>query len=169
MNTTVRTQRRKLIGVANYQFGSHVGETLFGGEVRIVCSKRTGRIRHILKGKQLLATLRPTDGFLALTVTGAQLLLDKIDDPPNVVSVQSDVGEFIKSGGDVFSKHVVSVPDLRPAEEAIVTDDEGNLLGVGTACISGNDMKYFKRGVAVRIRCGVGSKETSNGVSIQEI
>jgi predicted RNA-binding protein (TIGR00451 family) len=155
--------------VANYQFGSHVGEALFDGKVRIVCSKRTGRIRHILKGKQLLATLRPTDGYLALTVTGAQLVLDKIDDPPNVVSVQSDVGEFIKSGGDVFSKHVVSAPDLRPAEEAIVIDDEGNLLGVGTACISGKDMKYFKRGVAVRIRRGIGGKKFSSDVSMQEI
>ena len=169
MNPTVRAQRRKLIGVANYQFGSHIGTALFNDKIQIVCSRRTGRIRHILKGKRLLATLRPTDGYLALTVVGAQLLLDRIDEPPNVVSVQSDVSEFIKRGGDVFSKHVVSASDMRPAEEAIVTDAEGNLLGVGAACISGRDMKYFKRGVAVRIRSGVASKKTRTDISLQEI
>lgn len=160
MNPPVQAQLRKLVGVANYQFGSHVGDILFKDKVRIVCSTRTGRIRHISKGKKLLATLRPTDGFLALTIAGAQLLLTEMDVPPNVVVVQSDVAEFIKKGGDVFAKHVVkSSENLRSADEAIVTDEKGNLLGVGAANLSGNDMKYFKRGVAVRIRRGVDAKK----------
>jgi len=160
MNPPVQAQLRKLVGVANYQFGSHVGEVLFKDNVRIVCSRRTGRIRHISKGKKLLATLRPTDGFIALTITGAQLLLTEMDLPPNVVVVQNDVAEFIKKGGDVFAKHVVNAPErLRSADEVIVTDEKGSLLGVGAAHLSGNDLKYFKRGVAVRIRRGVDAKK----------
>jgi len=169
MNPPAQTRLRKLIGVANYQFGSHAGEILFNEKVRIVCSRRTGRIRHISKGKKLLATLRPTDGYLALTLSGGQLLLDKMDAPPNVVVAQSDVAEFIKRGGDVFAKHVIFAPEsLRPAEEAIVTDEEGNLLGVGAAHLSGKDMKYFKRGVAVRIRRGVDAKKIRKDIPISE-
>ena len=169
MNPSVQAQLRKLIGVANYQFGSHTGEILFNENVRIVCSRRTGRIRHISKGKKLLATLRPTDGYLALTPSGGQLLLDRMDAPPNVVMVQSDVAEFIKRGGDVFAKHVVSAPEsMRPAEEAVVTDEEGNLLGVGAAHLSGQDMKYFKRGVAVRIRKGVDAKKVRKNIPMSE-
>jgi len=33
---------------------------------------------------------------------------------------------------------------------------------VGAAHLSGNDMKYFKRGVAVRIRRGVDAKKLRN-------
>jgi len=92
-----------------------------------------------------------------------------MDAPPNVVIVQSDVAEFIKKGGDVFAKHVVSAPEsLRPAEEAIVTDEEGNLLGVGAAHLSGKDMKYFKRGVAVRIRKGVDAKKVQKNIPMSE-
>jgi len=149
-------QLRKLIGIANYQFGKGAGSLLFNRDVRIVCSRRTGRIKHIYKNKQLLATLRPKDGYFALTPHGAKLLLSGSENPPNVVVVLNDVSGMIKRGGDVFAKHVVRAAEsLRPAEEVIVTDDDGLLIGVGRAVLSGGDMKYFRRGVAVRVRRGV--------------
>lgn len=78
--------------------------------------------------------------------------------------MQNDVSDFIRTGGDVFAKHVIRADEeLRPAEEAIVTDENGNLLAVGRAVLSGNDMKYFKRGVAVRVRRGVEDPRTGNG------
>ena len=146
---------RKVIGVANYQFGLGAGSVLFDRSSRIVCSRKTGRVRHIYRGKRLIATLRPTDGLLALTVHGAKILLDSMKFVPNTVTIQSDVGEFIMKGGDVFAKHIVKAPDtIRPSDEVIVTDEAGKLLGVGSALLSGNDMKYFRRGVAVRVRRG---------------
>jgi len=149
-------QLRKLIGVANYQFGRGVGPVLFNKDVKVVCSRRTGRIRHIFRKNQLIATLRPKDGYLALTMAGARLILSGIKQPPNVVSVQTDVSEFIRAGGDVFAKHVVRADRrLRPAEEVIVVDENNHLVAVGRAVLSGNDMQYFKRGVAVKVRRGV--------------
>lgn len=69
--------------------------------------------------------------------------------------VQSDVAEFVKAGGDVFAKHVVRANEsLRPGEEALVTNEQGALVGIGKAVLSGKDMRFFKRGVAVRIRKG---------------
>ncbi len=149
-------QLRKLIGVANYQFGKGAGKVLFNKEVRIICSRRTGRIRHVFRNGQLIATLRPRDGYLALTNSGGRILLSKMKHPPNLVVVQNEVSEFIRAGGDVFAKHIVRADEeLRPAEEVIVTDQNGLLLGVGKAVLSSNDMRHFKRGVAVRLRKGV--------------
>jgi len=157
-------QLRKLIGVANYQFGRGVGSAMFNKNVRVICSRRTGRIRHIFKDNRLIATLRPKDGYLALTTDGAKLILSNTKKPPNLVVVQNDVSNFIRTGGDVFAKHVIRADEeLRPAEEAIVTDENNYLLAVGRAVLSGNDMKYFKRGVAVRVRRGVEDPRTGNG------
>jgi len=147
---------RKVIGVANYQFGLGAGSVLFDRGCRIVCSRKTGRVRHIYRDKTLIATLRPTDGFLALTVHGAKILHDSLKFVSNTVTIQSDVGEFVMKGGDVFAKHIVKASDtIRPSDEVIVTDETGQLLGVGSALLSGNDMKYFRRGVAVRVRRGI--------------
>lgn len=124
--------------------------------MRIICSRRTGRIRHVLRGRQLIATLRPKDGYLALTMLGAKLILNGMKAPPNMVAIQNDVSEFISAGGDVFAKHIVRADiHLRPAEEVIIVDEKNRLLAVGHAVLSGNDMQYFKRGVAVKVRRAV--------------
>lgn len=156
MDPPTAAQLRKLVGIANYQFGAGVGSVLFDRQVRIECSRRTGRIRHIYRRGQLIATLRPRDGYLALTIHGAAFLLSKIKKPTNIVVVQNDVSEAVREGGDAFAKHVVRADvKLRPAEEVIVTDEDGVLLGVGRAALSGVEMPYFKRGVAVKLRKGV--------------
>jgi uncharacterized protein with predicted RNA binding PUA domain len=104
----------------------------------------------------LIATLRPRDGYLALTPDGASILLSGVRNPPNVVVLQTDVADVVRGGGDVFAKHVVQADSsLRPAEEVIVTDERRVLVGVGRAVLSGVDMMHFKRGVAVRLRRGV--------------
>lgn len=149
-------QFRKLEGVANYQFGRGTGSVLFDKSVLIECSRRTGRIRHIYKDRRLIATLRPKDGYLALTLGGAGILLSSRNNLRNIVVIQDDVSEVVRAGGDVFAKHIVQADEsLRPAEEVIVTDQQRNLLGVGRAVLSGNEMRYFKRGVAVKLRKAV--------------
>ena len=156
MDRPTLTQLRKLVGVANYQFGTGIGPALFNKQVFVECSRRTGRIRHIYRNGRLIATLRPRDGYLALTPDGASILLSGVRNPPNVVVLQTDVADVVRGGGDVFAKHVVQADSsLRPAEEVIVTDERRVLVGVGRAVLSGVDMMHFKRGVAVRLRRGV--------------
>ncbi len=149
------SQLRKLMGIANYQFGNDAGIALFASGIQVALSRRTGRMRHIYKNGKLIATLRPKDGYIALTSEGALLILSGMKHPSNLVVVQDDVADFIKAGGDVFAKHVVRADEsLRPAEEVVVTNVGGKLLGVGKAVLSGNDMRHFKRGVAVKVRSG---------------
>ena len=157
---------RKLVGIANYQFGAGVGHALFNNQVRIERSRRTGRIRHIYRDGHLIATLRPTDGYLALTPNGARILLSKIKTLRNLVVVQTDVSDVVRSGGDVFAKHVErSDSSIRPAEEVIVTDEQKALVGVGSAVLNGHEMMYFRRGVAVKLRRGVDESSESQATN----
>jgi 7-cyano-7-deazaguanine tRNA-ribosyltransferase len=143
-------------GVADYQFGRGAGAALFGKEVRIVCSRRTGRIRHVYRNGKLIATLRPKDGFFALTLGGAEVLLAKMKSCFNLVVAQNEVAEYIRVGGDVFAKHVVRAGEnLRPGEEVIVASEDAGLIGVGRTLLSGREIGGFKRGVAVKVRKGV--------------
>jgi predicted RNA-binding protein (TIGR00451 family) len=156
-------QLRKIVGIASYQFGNDAGMTLFARGIRVALSRRTGRMRHIFKNGKLIATMRPKDGYIALTSEGALLFLSAMKNPSNLVVVQNDVADFIKAGGDVFAKHVIRADEsLRPAEEVVVTNEEGKLLGVGKAVLSGNDMKHFKRGVAVKVRSGTDHSAENN-------
>ena len=137
---------------------------MFHRGARIECSRKTGRIRHVYVDNKLVATLRHKDGFLALTPAGAQLVLSRVKNPPNVVVVDSSVGEEIRGGGDVFAKHILRADKgLRPGEEVIVTDEAGHLLGVGAAGLSGHEMPLFKRGVAVNLRKAVAEASHADG------
>ena len=71
------------------------------------------------------------------------------------VSVKNEVSGFIEDGGDVFAAHVVEVNDeIRAMDEVVVLDEDGILLAVGRAMLSSDEMKAFKRGVAVKVRHG---------------
>jgi archaeosine-15-forming tRNA-guanine transglycosylase len=125
---------RKLRGVASYQLGKGVGEVLFGRGTMVVHSPNTGRIRHLYRDESLLATLRANDGMLALAIAGAELLL-RSRRFKNIVTVQSDVSDFIKQGRNVFAKHVkCASPTIRPEDEVIVIDN------MSAEC---NDQFYF--------------------------
>jgi len=144
----------KLRGVASYQLGRGTGPALFTKETMVVHSSRTGRMRHLYRDGKLVATLRPTDGMLALSLAGAQLLM-KGRSFRNIVTVQTDVSDFIKCGRNVFAKHVVHASStIRPEDEVVVVNERNELLATGRAFLSGEEMLSFRRGVAVKVRHG---------------
>jgi predicted RNA-binding protein (TIGR00451 family) len=147
----------KLRAIADYQFGRGAGKRLFPKSVRVVRSRRTGRMRYIYLKDQLLATLKPTTGTFVPTVQGFQRLLKGFKPPRLRVVVQGDVASLIEAGHTVFTKHVINAdPEIRPGEEVAVAS-EGNyrLLAVGRAVLSGPEMLAFERGPAVKVRRGV--------------
>lgn len=150
----------RIRGVADYQFGKGVGMTLFPEKVNVVFSKKTGRIRYIYLEGRRLATMRPTDGFFSLSIDGAKRVVQSQQPAKCFVTVRSDVAKFIADGGDVFAAHVVKADDeIRAKDEVIVLDEEGEVLAVGRAVLSREEMRAFKRGVAVKVRrgcCGEG-------------
>jgi len=141
--------------VADYQFGKGVGAKLFPENVEIVYSKRTGRIRYVYLDSKRLATLRPTDGLFSLSIAGAKRIVKNADSTKCFVTVRDDVAKFISKGGDVFAAHVVKADDdIRPKDEVIGVNENGEVLAVGRAVLSGEEMKAFKKGVAVKVRRG---------------
>ncbi len=151
---------QRIRSIADYQFGKGMGVKLFPENVDIEYSKTTGRIRYVnLNGKRL-ATLRPTDGLLSLSVTAAQRVVENRGLARCFVTVRQDVSEFIANGGDVFAAHVVKVDDaIHAKDEVIVLDENNHVLAVGRAVLSSAEMMAFKTGVAVKVRHG-GAKES---------
>ena len=145
----------RIRSVADYQFGKGTGVELFPENVEIAFSKRTGRIRYVYLAGRRLATMRPTDGLFSLSIAGAKRIVEKVDSAKCFAAVRNDVSRFIAEGGDVFAKHVVRADDeIRSKDEVIVLDESGKVLAVGRAVLSGEEMKAFKHGVAVRVRHG---------------
>ena len=146
----------KVRAVADYQFGKGVGAKLFPDNIEIQLSPRTGRIRFINLSGERLATLRPTDGLLSLSIKAAKLMAENTPFAKCFVTVKSSVSEFIAKGGDVFAVHVIKVDDeVRVKDEVIVLDEAGNVLAVGRALLSSMEMAAFKTGVAVKVRHGI--------------
>ena len=141
--------------IADYQFGKGVGAKLFPENVEIQYSPRTGRIRYINLNGERLATLRPTDGLLSLSIKAAKFMAENVAFAKCFVTARNDVSEFIADGGDVFAAHVVKVDDeVYAKDEVIVKDEAGNVLAVGRALLSSVEMTAFKTGVAVKVRHG---------------
>jgi len=149
----------KVQGIADYQIGKGIGTTLFPSNVEIVLSRTTGRIRHIYLKNRLLATLRPRDGMLSLTVDGAKRLTRIHNLAHLCIKVSDDAAPFITKGKSAFARHVIDAnTEIRPQEEVVVCSRDGKLLAVGKAVLTGNEMMMFKKGLAVRVRRGVAEK-----------
>ena len=153
---------RRIRSVADYQFGKGVGTKLFPENVEILYSKATGRIRYVNLNGERLATLRPTDGMLSISITAAKVLAENDCSAQCFVTVRNDVSKFVAEGGDVFAAHVVKADgEIHAKDEVIVVDENGVVLAVGRAALSASEMTAFKTGVAVKVRHG----SNSNGES----
>ena len=149
----------KVRSIADYQFGKGVGALLFPDNIEIMYSPRTGRIRFINLNGERLATLRPTDGVLSLSLKAAIFMAKNTPFAKCFVTVQNEVSKFIAAGGDVFAVHVVKVDyEVGAKDEVIALDEDGQVLAVGRTMLSSDEMKAFKTGVAVKVRHG--SKES---------
>jgi uncharacterized protein with predicted RNA binding PUA domain len=149
----------KVRSVADYQFGKGVGALLFPDNIEIVLSPRTGRIRYLNINGERLATLRPTEGMLSLSIKAAKFMTENTPSAKCFVIVQNDVAQYIAAGGDVFAVHVVKVDDeIGAKDEVIILDEDKHVLAVGRAVLSSGEILAFKTGVAVKVRHG--SKES---------
>ena len=145
----------KVRSIADYQFGKGVGAKLFPENIEVQLSPRTGRIRYINLNGERLATLRPTDGLLSLSIKAAKFMAENVAFAKCFVTARNDVSKFIADGGDVFAAHVVKVDaEVGAKDEVIVLDEDKHVLAVGRALLSSVEMTAFKTGVAVKVRHG---------------
>lgn len=140
--------------IADYQYGLGVGDLLFPENVEIQYSPATGRIRYINLNGERIATLRPTDGMLSISVNAARGLKRNVPSAHCFVTVRADVAKFIAEGGDVFAVHVVKVDEEICAKDEVIILNNDEVIAVGRAVLSSSEMFSFKTGVAVKVRHG---------------
>ena len=149
----------RIRSIADYQYGIGVGARLFPEDVQIEYSHSTGSIRYINLNGNRIATLRPTDGMLSISVEAARTLAKNCPNSHCFVTVRQDIAHFVAEGGDLFAAHVVKVdPEIHAKDEVIILDEAGQVVAVGRAFLSAGEMMAFKTGVAVKVRHGRGGE-----------
>ncbi len=138
----------------DYLFGKGVSRALPKEKLRVVYSRRSGRVKLIFDDADLLATVKP-NGAMALTLHGADLLSKSPSFRHNYVTVSDEAADFVMGGKSVFCKFVVSAgKNVLPRGEVAVVDKGGKVLGVGIAVMKGEYMMQFSSGAAVKVRTG---------------
>jgi uncharacterized protein with predicted RNA binding PUA domain len=137
-------------------FGNGVSRYL-PKDIEITFSKKTGRIRSTHHQGKLLCTLR-IDGGLAITPYFAQMLLKSKKFKENCIEVNNDAAPFVEQGRSVFCKHVVWC-----GKNVEITSDtpvifQNNVIAVGRAVLSSEMINDFQKGVAIKVRDSLKSR-----------
>ena len=97
----------------------------FQGDVKIVKSRKTGKIRHVYDGETLIATLRATDSVFVLDREGARRLHSHMEYPKNRVVVNADAEPFAREGKSIFAKFVIDCDiNIRSNEEVLIVNEK---------------------------------------------
>lgn len=149
------TDKQKVEYMADYQFGVGSGKALFDGDTDIVRSKKTGKIRHIYSGEELIATVRARDGVLVLGMEGARRLHDHLPYPNNRVVVNEDAEPFAREGKSIFAKFIIDCDiNIQASEEVLVVNQDDELLAFGKSILNAREFMSFNTGQAVKTRKG---------------
>lgn len=148
-----------LKSIASYQFSHEIASCLFSDNRTFLIQKSltTNRIRNVLtEDKKLYLVLRAQDNLFSLTDTSGNIIKNCSSPPSFRFILQSDVAEFIKEGKNAFCKFVVDADkNIRAGDEVLLVDENDNLIGIGRARVSGEEVKQYKRGLAVIVKRGI--------------
>ncbi len=143
----------KLKALLAYQYGAEAAKALEGRKVEVERSSSTGRIRRVYVDGAYFGAIRASDGLFLPSIEGARILLEVLPRGRYTVVVTKDAAPFIARGRTVFCKHVLEAdPEIRAGDEVFVVDEQGRLLAVGRAVVSGREMVLLKRGECVKNR-----------------
>lgn len=143
--------------IADYQFGAGAADALLSGKVEMKVSANTGKVRTVTVDGEHVLSLRAEDGFFTLKIAGARRLHKAFEFPRLRVVVHGDSVPFNRNGKNVFAQFVEKWdPALRPGEECLVVDWSDRLAACGQTHLATSELGWFKKGLAVHVREGVG-------------
>lgn len=149
------SDRDRLVAVADYQFGVGAGEALFNGDLQIIRSRKTGRIRYIYVDDELIASIRTSDGFIVPSWEGASLLHSSLDYPRCRVVVDEESEPFAREGKNIFAKFVIECDkNIRANDEVLVVNEDDELLATGKSLLCSDEIMDFNYGQAIKTRRG---------------
>jgi 7-cyano-7-deazaguanine tRNA-ribosyltransferase len=156
-NKKENSDLRRISTLVDFQFGKKVSESLLRGTIKIVKSKKTGKIRNVYCNRKHILSIRASDGMFTLKIAGGQLLQKILPFPHLRVIIDDEAVPFIKKGKSVFAKFVIDCDrELRPFEECLVVNSSDEFLAIGTSILNPMEMLSFRYGVAVKIREHIG-------------
>ena len=140
---------------ADYQFGKEASDALFRGKVELVTSRKTGKIRNVISDGIHVLSMRAPDGLYTLKPEGAKRVLEVLPSPRMRCISMDDAIPFVSAGRNMFCQFVTDMdPEIRPMEEVIIVDKDDNFLATGRALLVYDEIKSFKRGIAIKVRSG---------------
>jgi 7-cyano-7-deazaguanine tRNA-ribosyltransferase len=143
----------RISAVSDMQFGKNASKPLLKGEIRIVKSKKTGKIRNIYCDEKHILSMRAGDGMFTLKIDGAKKLHRFFKYPLLRVVVQEDAIPYILEGKSVFAKFVLDADkELRPFDECIIVNKDDDLIATGKCLLNKFEMLSFNFGIAVKTR-----------------
>ena len=144
--------RQKVIMTFDYLFGKGISKSLPINKLDLIISRKTGRLKSIYYQNNLISTFR-TDGSIALTIFGANILIKNKKFKSSCVIIDNNVKEFIGNGKSVFAKHIKKCGNnIKPGFDAVVLDEEGKIIAIGKSLLSPTMIFKFKSGVAIKVR-----------------
>lgn len=142
--------------ILNYQFGNKIGDKIiekYKENIKLEISKSTGRIRRIYINNKLFGTVEPSTGFIIPTFFGGEIIKTFLPFPKYRVIVSEEAIPFVLDGKSVFCKFVIDLDNnILPEDVVFVVDRKDNLLAIGISKLSSEEIKRFKRGVAIKIK-----------------
>jgi len=126
-------------------------------DIEMTFSRKTGRIRTVFHKKKLLCTLR-IDGSLAISTYFAQILLENKKFKENCVEINSEAAPYVEQGRSVFCKHVISCGKNVQISADTPVLFKNKVIAVGKAILSSEMISDFDRGVAIKVRDSLKSR-----------
>lgn len=144
--------------VADYQFGPGAGVVLFPPDSEVsVTRTSSGRLRQIHANGDRLGTYEQ-DGRIRLGIEGGRRLQTELDGSSYRIVVGDESEPFVRDGKNAFAKFVTDADGaIRPRDEVLIEHEDGRLLAVGRAELSGQGMLAFETGMAVQVRDTIGT------------
>jgi uncharacterized protein with predicted RNA binding PUA domain len=165
--------REKVCRHVDAIFGAGVSDAL-PDDIQFIFSRRTGRIKNFSIDGRLAITLR-TDGGLALTILGAQYLLENSKQFwENCVKPMQEAVPFVSEGRSLFCKHVEWCgSNIKVGSDVAIINGNGSnggndtrVIAVGVAILHSKLMKQYRKGVAVKVRQGIKGRTEQSRHSI---
>ena len=142
--------------ILDYQFGKGMGEALTNGDVGLVTSRKTKRLRNLMLDGKHLASLSHRRGLFILQEYGAEMIQRNTDFPRLRVIIDPETAAFNRDGKSVFCKFVKDVDqNLRCMDECIVVTPDDELVAFGKLIVSPEELRLGQQGMAVRVRSGI--------------
>jgi len=142
--------------ILDYQFGEGIGNAFTNGDVELITSRKTKRLRNLVLGGKHLASLSHRRGLFILQEEGAKLLQKNSKSLRFRVVIDPETASFNRNGKSVFCKFVKDVDsNLKCMDECVVVTPKDELVAFGKLIVAPEEIRLGQQGMAVRVRSGI--------------